>query len=185
MAQRASLILSALLFAGCFPSGEGVDPPAERSVYFPVGLALDPDARHLFIANSDFDLQYNAGTVESWDLEALRNLLPTACATNDDCTADPNLPVCDAVATDGHVASHWCVADIKRPCPFSGEQTPANRLLYPGRCNAIDPGVGHGGFPKVRADSKQIGAFDGLDLPRPSCGRPCRILRATVLAGAR
>jgi hypothetical protein len=71
MTPRALLPLLPLL-VGCFPPGEGVDVPLD-AVYFPVGLALDVDASHLFVVNSDFDLQYNAGSVQSWDLVALRD----------------------------------------------------------------------------------------------------------------
>ncbi|HEY3498727.1 MAG TPA: hypothetical protein VGK73_28745 [Polyangiaceae bacterium] len=60
------------LLVGCFPPGEGLEVPL-NDVYFPVGVALDADASHLFVVNSDFDLQYNAGSVQSWDLEALRS----------------------------------------------------------------------------------------------------------------
>ena len=71
MAPRA-LLPFVFLVAGCFPPGEGVDAPLD-AVYFPVGLALDADASHLFVVSSDFDLQYNAGSVQSWDLVTLRD----------------------------------------------------------------------------------------------------------------
>src|SRR6185295_10968064 len=145
MAPRASLALF-LLLGGCFPSGEGVDPPTDRSVYFPIGLALDADASHLFIANSDFDLQYNSGTVVSWNLDALRSRLPQTCAADADCT-DPAKPRCDAPAPDeepvaGRAWSYWCVADTgnyQGPCGTLGELSPAERQLYPGRCRFILP----------------------------------------------
>ena len=70
MAARLHLLLIAALLGGCFDPGEGIAPPPER-VYFPVGLALDADARFLYVLNSDFDLQFNAGTLQSMDLEQL------------------------------------------------------------------------------------------------------------------
>jgi hypothetical protein len=175
MAQRASHSFFALLLVGCFPSGEGVDPPADRSVYFPVALALDADAKHLFIVNSDFDLQYNAGTVESWDLDRLRARLPKSCESDDDCAALAN-KVCDMPRVEGdplydadreahYIRSYWCVdRDDPKACPDSGEQNATNRLLYPGRCAPLDP---HATLPDgppdnpgpIHVDSKRIGAF--------------------------
>lgn len=167
MAPRASLALC-LFLAGCFPSGEGVDPPTNRSVYFPVGLALDADASHLFIANSDFDLQFNAGTVASWNLDAVRALLPQTCAVDADCT-DPEKPHCDAPDPDqapppGYVPSYWCVGDNRAACGKLGELSPAERQLYPGRCRWMLPQR-----DGIFVDSAKIGAFatDIVYRPRP------------------
>ena len=59
---RLRSILWGLLAGGCFPSGEGISPRTEQ-LYFPVGLALDETASHLYIVSSDFDLQFNAGSL--------------------------------------------------------------------------------------------------------------------------
>lgn len=174
MAERAWLGF-ALLLAGCFPSGAGVDPPSDRTVYFPVGLALDGDARHLYIANSDFDLQYNSGTLENWDLDALRARLPVTCASDADC----NGGLCDVASAPAHntIPSGWCVANVGTadapragtPCPYSRETTPAERQLYPGRCASINPQSGAGGAP-IHLSSVKIGAFatDLVYRARPS-----------------
>ena len=178
MPQRSWLCL-ALTLTGCFLSGEGVSPPATRTVYFPVGLALDSGARHLFIVNSDFDLQYNAGTVESWDLDALRERLPVTCTTDDQCDAGK---VCDVADSDGHVPSGsvpsgWCVvADDPRPCPFSRELSASERQLYPGRCASINPLSDTGGHRAIHQDSVEIGAFatDVIYRARPASAVPDR-----------
>jgi hypothetical protein len=141
MAPRAA-ILSAFVLLGCFPPGEGVDPPSGR-VYFPVGLAVDENQKFLYIVNSDFDLQYNAGTVQSWNLEALRRLVPHYCTSDADCVCaddpdtdedesaecDETKSVCDLFVfgeapddehtidnrIDGTSApSHWCVRPGRR-----------------------------------------------------------------------
>lgn len=187
MAPRASLALL-LLLGGCFPSGEGVDPPTDRTVYFPVGLALDADASHLFIANSDFDLQYNAGTVESWDLVALRDVLPRGCRADADCNADTE--VCDTSSELGRVPSYWCVekgpsssdrtsdpehALAGPACGKLGELSGAERQLYPGRCRWIAPqqrfaNPFHAEHDRVHRASVRIGAFatDVVYRPRPA-----------------
>ena len=55
----------------CFTSSEGLEPPTD-SLYFPTGLVVSPGATALYVSNSDFDLQYNGGTVQVLDLVALR-----------------------------------------------------------------------------------------------------------------
>src|SRR5688572_33203323 len=70
MLPRALFPLVTML-VGCFPPGEGVEVPLD-DVYFPTGLTLDTDASYLFVVNSDFDLQYNAGSVQTWNLATLR-----------------------------------------------------------------------------------------------------------------
>jgi hypothetical protein len=132
---------------GCFPSGDGTAPPLDR-IYFPTGIALSPSARWMYVVNSDFDLQFNAGTVQVYDLDALRQTLPTYCEADADCAAAPG----GAASCDE--ASHWCVTDPKNPAPCGdlGEQSDADRLLYPGRCKPADP-------KPWLADSVKIGAF--------------------------
>lgn len=171
MAPRAAL-LSAFLLVGCFPPGEGQAPPRGQ-VYFPVGLAIDHDQRFLFVVNSDFDLQYNAGTVQSWDLEQLRARVPQYCESKADCSDGR---VCDLVPTaeleegDPYVnnhgsPSHWCVqpGPEATPCGVLREQGSRNRALYPGRCGYIDQSDPQdGGEPILTDDPKRsvvIGAF--------------------------
>src|SRR5678815_5126863 len=73
---------------GCYPAaGEGVDPPA-FSFYFPVGLAVSKGGNVLYAVNSDFDLQWNGGTLQAYDLNAIRrDVLRTIANPN-----DPNVP---------------------------------------------------------------------------------------------
>src|SRR5512147_2884859 len=97
--------------AGCFSPGDGVTPPLQR-LYFPVGLALDASVEHLLVVNSDFDLQFNAGTLQSYDLVRLRAMVPRPCAADSDCN-NPGRPRCDLTLTsaNGDNPSHYCVAD--------------------------------------------------------------------------
>jgi hypothetical protein len=164
MAPRAAttlLLLAGLLPVACFPPGEGIAPPGDR-VYFPVGLSVDDEREFLFVVNSDFDLQFNAGTVQSWDLNALRARVPHYCESDTDCDY-PN-EVCDLVPASEDVKnddrehyidndgapSHWCVPTgpynpqdevlrYSRPCREFGEQSERDQALYPGRCAYIDP----------------------------------------------
>ena len=74
----------------CFPAaGEGVDPPA-FNFYFPVGFAVSRGGNVLYAVNSDFDLQWNGGTMQSLDLHAIRRDAAYLIAHPND--ANPNLP---------------------------------------------------------------------------------------------
>lgn len=43
-------------------------------MYFPTGLAVSPGGGVLYVANSNFDLQYDGGTLQAYDLGRLRNV---------------------------------------------------------------------------------------------------------------
>jgi hypothetical protein len=55
----------------CYSAGAGTAPPP-NTFYFPVGLAVSDDGAALYVVNSDFDLQWNGGTLQSYDLKRLR-----------------------------------------------------------------------------------------------------------------
>jgi DNA-binding beta-propeller fold protein YncE len=61
-------------WTGCDLSNPGVSvPPGD--VNFPIALAVvadDPEARFLVVANSNFDLSFSSGSLQSWDLRAIR-----------------------------------------------------------------------------------------------------------------
>lgn len=59
--------------AACFTSSDGLEPP--NTIYYPTGLVVSPGLTTLYVTNSDFDLQYNGGTVQAVDLTALRGAL--------------------------------------------------------------------------------------------------------------
>src|SRR5271166_6170469 len=73
------LVSAAGLGAGaCYSAGSGSGPPTS-SLYYPVGLAVSTAATAgahpgdvLYVVNSDFDLQYNGGTLQSYDLNNIR-----------------------------------------------------------------------------------------------------------------
>jgi DNA-binding beta-propeller fold protein YncE len=61
-----------ILTSACYSAGGGSDPPL-KSLYFPVGMAVSPDGQWLVVVNSDFDLQYNGGTLQTYDLQGIRH----------------------------------------------------------------------------------------------------------------
>ncbi|HTV19889.1 MAG TPA: hypothetical protein VMG12_14490 [Polyangiaceae bacterium] len=127
--------------SGCFEPDDGREPPLDR-IYFPTGIALSPDGNRLYIANSDWDLQFNAGSVQVYDAAQLRSLLPTNCQSDADCSTAGGR--CDlAPSTDASGVergpTHWCVpVDSDDPCAGLGLQTAAQRTTSPGLCSPID-----------------------------------------------
>lgn len=132
-------------------------------------MALSSDATRLYVANSDFDLQYNQGTLLAVDIGAAeRKYLPTYCNTGAECTSAA-APICDSeVGPDGTAPSHWCVKDVENPCGALGrngqgelgEKSAALRLLAPGRCSPVD-------LPPFVKGSAQINAFASDLIFRP------------------
>ncbi len=57
--------------AACYSGGGGTAPPP-NTFYFPVGLVVSTGGHVLYAANSDFDLQWNGGTLQSYDLTSVR-----------------------------------------------------------------------------------------------------------------
>jgi hypothetical protein len=72
----ARVLLGAAALSGlspaCFSGAGGTNPP-QKSFYFPVGLAVSSGGNVLYAVNSDFDLQWNGGTLQSYDLFRLRH----------------------------------------------------------------------------------------------------------------
>jgi hypothetical protein len=63
--------LCAAFASGCYTDSDGLDPPRD-ALYYPTNLVVSPGRKVLYVTNSDFDLQYNGGTVQALDLVALR-----------------------------------------------------------------------------------------------------------------
>jgi hypothetical protein len=61
------------LSPGCYPSGGAGTQPPPDAFYYPVGLAVSAGGNVLYAVNSDFDLQWNGGTLQSYDLFRVRH----------------------------------------------------------------------------------------------------------------
>jgi len=162
------LPLVAILAAGvgCFDTDKGPAPPSQQ-FYFPTGLAVSPGGKALFIANSDFDLQFRAGTIQALDLERLRRLIP------------PLKPPPDAEGKTSGRAD--CAAAGLAPLDSGGA------LLFPGPCVAIDvnsPPDQQGTLVRGTVD---IGAFasDLLLVRRPAAAGSSKATEARLLVPVR
>ncbi len=70
--RTAALLLCGLgASSSCFTGSKG-RPPNATQLYFPTGLAISAGRSTLYVANSDFDLQYAGGVVQALDAHALR-----------------------------------------------------------------------------------------------------------------
>jgi len=65
------LVLGPTAVAACYSIGDGTPPPP-ATFYFPVGLTVSRGGNALYVVNSDFDLQWNGGTIQAYDLHAIR-----------------------------------------------------------------------------------------------------------------
>ncbi|HEY6556044.1 MAG TPA: hypothetical protein VI072_02180, partial [Polyangiaceae bacterium] len=164
--SRVALLCAALVSSSCFSPGDGIEPPLDR-IYFPAGLALNVpekyggpstrNATHLFVANSNFDLQFNGGSLQSYALQPLRDRL---CGSNDDCTGKcEGVSPCSCASATDPSAPPWCVPDVANPCGPFGRARAASQKNVPGACRFVDPGNPQDGGPALTADSVEIGAF--------------------------
>jgi hypothetical protein len=59
------------IVAACYSIGDGTAPPP-NTFYFPVGMVTSKGGNVLYVVNSDFDLQWNGGTIQSYNLWQIR-----------------------------------------------------------------------------------------------------------------
>ncbi len=135
----APLGLAFVAMLGCYKSGEGADPD-ESHPYFPTGIALSPSGKWLFLANSNFDLAFNAGTLQAYDVGKIRTAFDACHAAVS--KASPNAQaLCEPDAAQFVSASVRIgafAADMRAiPRYKDGNAVPnAGRLLLPVRGNA-------------------------------------------------
>lgn len=80
LALLGALTSASVSGAGCYSIGDGPAPDDAR-IYFPTGVAVSPTGNTLFVANSNFDLRFAAGTVQAFDLTRIRAEVQKCIAT--------------------------------------------------------------------------------------------------------
>jgi hypothetical protein len=85
------LCVPTIIAAACYSTGDGTPPPP-ATFYFPVGMVVSRGGNVLYVVNSDFDLQWNGGTVQSYDLNAIRQGAAISAAGY---SLSPQLPLFD------------------------------------------------------------------------------------------
>ncbi len=125
----------------CYSAGTGSGPPP-NSFYFPVGLAIPPDGRFLYVVNSDFDLQYSGGTLQQYDLLRLRGDAQSLIDANlsGGCTLLPPAPgvplgqrCAPPVDSTGYVVDHVTIGAFATDLQVSVAPGPTRRLFAPVR----------------------------------------------------
>lgn len=152
---------------GCVPPGDGERPPAD-SIYFPVSLTVNQTGEYLFVVNSDFDLRYSQGTIQSLDVARIREVAQRVCSRDADCAGDES---CDNEPTDENDGSpsFSCVGPSGVPCEGVGEKSSEDLSYAPGRCAPIDLSDPPDGGSSLIVDVAETSAFatQGLLLQRP------------------
>lgn len=112
--------LTALLgFAsGCNLDNVG-DPPPDADIYFPTGLFLSGQgdgspARFLYVLNSNFDLRYNRGSVQAFNLDELDSRLSSCAEPGLQCQIETSEVVEDEVLVPSLATSYNVSPDRKR-----------------------------------------------------------------------
>jgi hypothetical protein len=140
----ALLGVGVVVASGCYKSGEGPDPD-DHSPYYPVGVAISKSGKFLFLANSNFDLRYNSGTLQAFDAKAIREAavecrkLIVGWRANGATTGDlgPAPPCRSGVALDGSAteenkAARFARADV-RIGAFAADVTVVDRVDAAGK----------------------------------------------------
>jgi hypothetical protein len=159
--------VTSVAVSGCFPPDEGQEPDPNR-IYFPTGLTLSPvrepracitdpndaDVRHrwLYVANSDFDLQFNAGTVQVYDLDKVDEVIAAMNLRS----TDPAKRCPKEIEVFGETFTFGDPSDV------DAKKTEAEQFVAPGLCEPFPTA------PLIAASVK-IGAFatDVRYLKRP------------------
>ena len=97
------------------------DPPPEGKIYLPGGLHIsqqsaDSAARFLYVVNSNFDLRYNAGSLQAYDLTALDEEITETCGDDlgPTCEIEPSDVLADEVLVPSLVTSIASSSDARR-----------------------------------------------------------------------
>lgn len=156
-----------VLVVGCVPPGDGRSPEVDR-IYFPVSVNVNRTGEYLFVVNSDFDLRYSQGTIQSLDVARIRELAQRVCSTDEDCEAGDTCDTEPSEANDGS-PSFSCVGPSGVPCENAGEKSAEHLAFAPGRCAPIELSKPFDGGPSLLVDAAETSAFatQGLLLERP------------------
>jgi hypothetical protein len=92
---------------------------------------MDARGEHLFVVSSDFDLQYNGGAIQSYDLNKFTANVQRTCASDEDCSG------LEGAAGGCDTQAGLCLFEGNKFCPGE-ELAPNQRVLYPARCKPVD-----------------------------------------------
>jgi hypothetical protein len=169
--RAARLALGAAVFSAvipaCYNAGAGTAPPT-NTFYFPTGLAVSPGGNVLYAINSDFDLQWNGGTLQSYDLFQIRQDAVSLIQDNlsGSNTPPPGIPFIDT----------WQPNCPYNPPPPTNDLSGEGLLLGEACAPAVDS-------TEYVRDSAIVGAF-ATDLQTSIFGVTASAVTGTPMAGA-
>jgi hypothetical protein len=113
-----SALLGLLSVGACNLDNVG-DPPPDADIYFPTGLFLSQQSegsasRFLYLLNSNFDLRYNRGSVQVFNLDALDAKLRECPRPGLDCQINPADLLVDEVLVPSLATGYSVSPDRKR-----------------------------------------------------------------------
>ncbi len=132
LSTSAAALVTCFAASSCFTGSDGLLPPLDQ-LYFPTGVLVSPGRTTLYVVNSDFDLQYNGGTVQALALSGKGGIREQA----------------ELVAKG--IADGGSPTDV---CAAIGVEPNDNETLYPGPCKAAEAKT------FIQA-SRTVGAFGG------------------------
>jgi hypothetical protein len=155
---RTTFFVAAIAISagGCYYTDAGLPPPVE-GFYYPTGLVVSPGRNALYVANSNFDLQYNGGTVQAVDLAPIQASMEALLTGISSATVEgwPDLaPLCDATGLSTGTLG------LFQPCVTAAD-------CESGACNTSPDGVS-----KV-CDPKPCNASSDCASGLCAIGKPC------------
>jgi hypothetical protein len=113
-----SALLGLFSVSACNLANVG-DPPPDADIYFPTGMFLsgqseDSAPRFLYVVNSNFDLRYNRGSVQAFDLDALEAKISGCAQPGLDCQIAAPEVIVDEVLVPSLATAYSVTPDRKR-----------------------------------------------------------------------
>ena len=114
-------VLGALVLAeaGCGLGQTGIDPSLDQ-IFWPAGLAIDPDGNWLYVVNSNNDLRFNAGTLIAIDLQKAKRdrekLAADAGVESPDAGLASPWPECSTTHFADDTAAETLANTLDEPC---------------------------------------------------------------------
>lgn len=177
---RVGLAAALLWLGACDLHNPGITPPPGKLAY-PVALELSTQvneqgaAKYLYVANANFDLHYNGGSVQAYDLDELASLLQDNKCVGHDPSAPPDVPDAsmDADVPDADVDADVSDADVDAEVSDAsldgGAPDAAPDAEVPDAMSA-DAGPADAELPGAEAGEAQDGSTDAQAEPEAGAG---------------
>jgi len=143
MRAPAPAFLFILGLSACTNAGQ---PPPVGRLNFPIAIGLSPSGDQLYVVSSNFDLRYNGGVVQSYDVGVMNRLLDESCgarplAERDECgvipTQDEREDLTDDITrVEGLLLSEVVIGSYADGLAIAENADGSSRLYLPVRSDA-------------------------------------------------